>query len=73
MIKEAQRIREWTPTDSPYVHASPDNIFLRISYTQADEVIAEKVLLPMEIDTQMMMSKSHEDLLASPIATLVCT
>lgn len=64
MIKEAQQVREWIPTDSPYVHASPDKKFLRISYTQADEVIAEKVLLSMEIETQMMMEKSHKDLLS---------
>ena len=63
MVKEAQQVKEWIPTDSQYVHASPDKKFLRISYAQADEVIAEKVLLPMEIESQMMMEKSHEDLL----------
>uniref|UniRef100_A0A671WVG1 Gag-Pol polyprotein n=1 Tax=Sparus aurata TaxID=8175 RepID=A0A671WVG1_SPAAU len=64
MIKEAQQIQEWIPTDSQYVHSSPDGRFLRISYKRADEAIAEKVLLPTEVKSQMLLTKDQEVLLS---------
>ncbi|XP_055368609.1 uncharacterized protein LOC129604800 [Betta splendens] len=63
MIREAQQVKQWIPTDCEFIQHSPDQRFIKIISTQANEVIAEKVQLEYETQTIMTLTDEHEELL----------
>ena len=61
MVQKAKQVTEWVNTAWDCIKLSKDGLFFKISFSQADEVIAEHIKVPGK--RQMAVAAEHESLL----------
>ncbi|XP_035984577.1 actin cytoskeleton-regulatory complex protein PAN1-like [Fundulus heteroclitus] len=61
MIQEAKKVTEWIDTAWNRISVSKDGLFFKISFSQADEAIAEHIKVPGK--RQMAVTEEHASLL----------